>query len=87
VALPAEPANVYASCWRRDRRYRGRKICNALVPRWTPADSRRRIWHITSGDDLAGVREFIPADGRDYTAADVIDRLLAGVSGMAGAPA
>ncbi|MBP8273704.1 MAG: nitronate monooxygenase [Acidobacteria bacterium] len=89
---PAEPANVYASKGGAIEDTAGRKcICNALVATVGHPQIRagKYLEHgiITSGDDLAGVREFIPADGRDYTAADVIDRLLAGVSGLAGAPA
>jgi hypothetical protein len=33
---------------------------------------------VTAGDDLPGVRQFMRADGADYTAVDVVERLLSG---------
>jgi len=89
---PAEPANVYVSKGGAISDTIGRKcVCNALVATVGHPQVRAGKYVerglVTSGDDLAGVKAFIRADGRDYTAADVIDRLLAGVTDLAGAAA
>lgn len=80
---PAEPANVYASKGGAIEDTAGRKcICNALIS--TAGHPQVRAGKfieqgiVTSGDDLSGVRQFLRADGADYTAADVIDALQAG---------
>ncbi len=79
---PAEPANVYASKGGDVADTAGRKcICNALIA--TAGHPQIRAGRlvepgiVTSGDDLPSVLEFLPANGVDYSAADVIARLMA----------
>lgn len=79
---PAEPANIYASKGGDVADTAGRKcICNALIATaGHPQIRAGRLLEpgiVTSGDDLPSVLDFLPADGVNYTAADVIARLLA----------
>lgn len=82
---PGEPVNVYVSKGGAIEDTVGRKcICNALVataghPQMR-AGRREERGVMTSGDDLPGVRQFMPEAGGGYTAADVIDRLLTGAA-------
>lgn len=81
---PAEPVNVYVSKGGDIDKTRGRKcICNALVASAGHPQIRAGKYLergiVTSGDDLAGVTRFLRPGAADYTAADVIETLLAGV--------
>ena len=80
----AEPTNVYVSKQGAIEETVGRKcICNALIA--TAGHPQIRAGKliergiVTSGDDITGVRQFLRADGADYTAGDVIAHLLSGV--------
>jgi len=80
---PAEPPNVYVSKGGALENTTGRKcICNALVATAGHPQIRAGKYEergvVTSGDDLPAVRQFLPPGGGDYTAADVIERLLGG---------
>lgn len=82
---PAEPANVYVSKGGTIEATVGRKcICNALVATAGYPQIRAGKYEergvMTSGDDLPGARQFMPAGGGVYTAADVIAHLLASVA-------
>jgi nitronate monooxygenase len=82
---PAEPSNVYVSKGGAVEDTVGRKcICNALIS--TSGHPQVRAGRlvergiVTSGDDLLSVREFLHDGQMDYTAADVVSRLLAGAT-------
>jgi nitronate monooxygenase len=78
----AEPPSTYVSKGGIREETEGRKcICNALVA--TIGLQQVRKGHIveagivTSGNDVSGIGRFMPPDRLEYTAADVLDRLLA----------
>jgi nitronate monooxygenase len=80
---PAEPANLYVAKGGAAAETTGRKcICNALVATaghpQIRAGKHLEAGIVTAGDDLPGVRQFMRADGADYTAVDVVERLLSG---------
>jgi nitronate monooxygenase len=80
---PAEPANVYVAKGGALADTVGRKcICNALVATVAHPQIRagryEELGLVTSGDDLPAVRRFLPPGGVEYSAADVIEQLLAG---------
>jgi len=77
----AEPPSTYVSKGGVREETEGRKcICNALVA--TIGLQQVRKGHIveagivTSGNDVSGIGRFMRPDGLEYTAADVLDRLL-----------
>lgn len=79
----AEPANLYEAKGGAVEDTVGRKcICNALIATGGYPQMRagRHIEPgvITSGDDLNGIKRFMPADGSSYSAADVIRLMLRG---------
>ena len=81
----AEPVNVYVSKGGAIEDTVGRKcICNALVATAGHPQIRGGTYEergvMTSGDDLMSVRQFLPANGGNYSAVDVIARLLTGVT-------
>jgi nitronate monooxygenase len=89
---PAEPANVYVSKGGAIEDTRDRKcICNALISNLGQPQVRAGKYVepgvVTSGDDLSGLGRFLPADGLDYAAADVIAALLDDDARPAGPPA
>ncbi|MBI4485030.1 MAG: nitronate monooxygenase [Acidobacteria bacterium] len=78
---PAEPANIYVSKGGAVEDTVGRKcICNALIATAGHPQIRAGKYLepgvVTSGGDLPSLRQFLHADGSDYTAADVVARLL-----------
>jgi NAD(P)H-dependent flavin oxidoreductase YrpB (nitropropane dioxygenase family) len=82
---PAEPVNVYASKGGDPADTEGRAcICNALISTvGLPQVRPRRLVEppiVTSGNDLAGMGRFIPADGTAPHAADIVAALSAGIS-------
>ncbi len=80
----AEPVTVYVSKGGKTENTAGRKcLCNALMANVGHPQIRNRYVEkglITSGDDVAELAPFVPADGSGYTAADVVARLLSGIS-------
>jgi nitronate monooxygenase len=76
----AEPTSVYVGKGGAIEDTVGRKcICNALIANIGLGQVRGRsteVGIVTSGDDLAGVTRFMSDETTDYTAADVIARLL-----------
>ena len=83
---PAEPPNVYVSKGGTPENTVGRKcICNALIATVGHPQIRAgkylEVGIVTSGDDLSGARQFLHTDGTDYTAAEVVTRLLSGTTG------
>jgi nitronate monooxygenase len=76
----AEPTSVYVGKGGAIEDTVGRKcICNALMANIGLGQVRGRTEEagiVTSGDDLMGVARFMSAGMTDYTAADVIARLL-----------
>lgn len=87
---PAEPVDTYVKKGGNVEETRGRKcLCNALMADiglgQIRKDGRVERPLITSGDELRALHRML--DGReDYSAADVIEWLTAGVSSMAVAP-
>lgn len=82
---PAEPVNVYASKGGDPADTEGRAcICNALISTvGLPQVRARRLVEppiVTSGNDLAGMGRFIPADGTAPHAADIVAALSAGIA-------
>ncbi len=81
----AEPQSLYVSKGGKLEETVGRKcICNALLatigfPQWRKGN-RIEQGIVTSGNDLTEIGRFVPADGSDYTAADVVKDLLAGAA-------
>lgn len=77
----AEPVNVYVTKGGDASATSGRKcICNALIASGGyPQVRAGRLVEpgiVTSGDDLSGIRRFMPAGGYTYGAADVVRTLL-----------
>jgi len=89
---PGEPASIYRSKGGKQEDTEGRKcICNALIANLGQAQVRAGKYTekglVTSGDDLAGITRFLPPNAENYTAADVIARLLETDCAMAGSGA
>jgi nitronate monooxygenase len=83
---PAEPVEDYVRKGGAVEDTVGRKcLCNALMSSIGLGQTRGRDDSepllVTSGDDVAGVARFVPEGADSYTAADVIDYLLAGIPG------
>jgi nitronate monooxygenase len=81
---PSEPVNVYVSKGGSEEDTVGRKcLCNALVASaGFPQVRAGRLVEagvVTAGDDLHGLRRFLLRRNRDYSAADVVATLLAGL--------
>jgi nitronate monooxygenase len=81
---PSEPVEDYLSKGGDEKDTRGRKcVCNALMANIDLGQVQRggetELPLITSGDDVATVARFLKRGSSSYTAADVIDYLLAGV--------
>jgi NAD(P)H-dependent flavin oxidoreductase YrpB (nitropropane dioxygenase family) len=87
---PAEPVDAYVAKGGNAADTEGRRcLCNALLANIGQGQVRPHgedeLPLITSGDDLVGMAEFL--DGRTgYAAGEVLDYLLAGVSGRAALP-
>ncbi len=84
---PAEPVSLYVSKGGSADAAAGRKcICNALVATAGHPQIRAGKYLetgiVTTGDDVLSVRRFMRADGADYTARDVIEQLLSGVTSL-----
>ena len=81
---PGEPEDVYLRKGGELQETVGRKcVCNALMANIDLGQVQRggeaELPLITSGDDVANVARFLKRGSSSYTAADVIDYLLAGV--------
>jgi nitronate monooxygenase len=81
---PSEPVEDYVRKGGDEKDTRGRKcICNALLANialgQVQRDRETELPLVTSGDDVAKVARFLKPGSNSYTAADVIDYLLAGV--------
>jgi len=80
----AEPVTVYKSKGGKPENTAGRKcLCNALMANIGLAQIRNKYVEkglITSGDDLTELTPFLPAEGWVYTASDVVERLMSGLS-------
>jgi nitronate monooxygenase len=79
---PSEPVEDYLRKGGDEKETRGRKcVCNALMANIGLGQVQRggetELPLITSGDDVAAVARFLERGSRSYTAADVIDYLLA----------
>jgi nitronate monooxygenase len=80
---PAEPVTLYQSKGGKAEDMPGRKcLCNSLVA--TAGHPQVRGGYVeaglvTSGDDLPGVKRFLPPQGLHYSAADVLAKLLDGL--------
>ncbi len=80
----AEPATVYKSKGGNPEDGVGKKcLCNALIATAGYPQVRAGKYVeapvVTSGDDLPGIRRFLPANQSSYTAADVIAKLMEGL--------
>lgn len=81
LRCPAEPVPAYLLKGGSDEDTHGRKcLCNALTANVGLAQIRRdgavELPLITSGDDLAEIRSFLPPGALSYSAKDVVTRLL-----------
>lgn len=77
---PGEPVSVYESKGGKREDTIGRKcLCNGLLANighpQIRAGKHIEPCLITAGDDLAGITRFLPSQGLDYSARDVIDRI------------
>ena len=75
-----EPVTIYiAKGGTLENTYSRKCLCNALVANIGYAQVRNgkhtEVGLVTTGDDLAGITRFLPANGLSYTAADVVARL------------
>lgn len=82
---PAEPVNVFVSKGGRVDQTAGRAcICNALMATTGLAQVRAGKWIeppiITMGDDLTGIARFLAPGATEYSAADVVTALTAGLA-------
>lgn len=80
---PAEPVTVYVSKGGKPEDSVGKKcLCNALVATighpQVRNGKRTEPGLVTSGNDLTGIRRFLPPNGSTYTAADVVTKLVDG---------
>jgi nitronate monooxygenase len=82
----AEPVTVYKSKGGKPENTVGRKcLCNALMANIGLPQLRNKYLEkglITSGDDLTELAPFLPAEGWVYTASDVVDMLMSGLSDL-----
>jgi len=82
----AEPVTVYKSKGGKPENTVGRKcLCNALMANVGLPQVRNKYVEkglITSGDDLTELVPFLPAEGWAYTASDVVDKLMSGLSDL-----
>jgi len=79
---PGEPVTLYTSKGGKAEDAAGRKcLCNGLMANiglaQVHAGKHVEPGLVTAGDDLAGIARFLPAEGLNYSAADVIDCLTA----------
>ena len=87
-----EPVNVFLSKGGDVAETEGRKcICNALIATMGHPQARSggklvEAGIVTSGDDLANLKRFMPEGGTAYHAADVIRILLGGLAQVASRP-
>jgi nitronate monooxygenase len=83
----SEPVSVFLSKGGSIEETEGRKcICNALMATMGTPQSRAggkivEAGIVTSGDDLTKLRRFMPENGTEYHAADVIRIILSGLDG------
>ncbi len=80
---PAEPEANYLAKGGDPKMMAGRKcLCNGLVSNIGQPQMREGGYAeppiVTTGNDLTGIGRFVPQDGWEYSAADVIAKLLAG---------
>jgi nitronate monooxygenase len=80
-----EPVATYVAKGGKEEDAAGRKcLCNALLANIAHPQQRKGGYVepglVTSGDDLVSIPSFLPPGARSYTAADVLARLLAGVT-------
>jgi nitronate monooxygenase len=81
---PSEPVDDYVRKGGDEKETRGRKcVCNALMANIGLGQVQRNgeaeLPLVTSGDDVAAVARFLKRGSCTYTAADVLDYLLAGM--------
>jgi nitronate monooxygenase len=81
---PGEPLATYVAKGGAPEHTSGRKcLCNALVANIGHPQVRQAGYVerglVTSGDDLVNITDFLPPSASAYTAADVLQRLLAAV--------
>lgn len=78
---PAEPLSLYLKKGGKAEDAAGRKcLCNALMANIGHQQVRGRHVEpplVTAGDDLTEIARFLPPEASDYTAADVLEALLA----------
>ncbi len=78
---PAEPESAYLAKGGRSEEAGGRRcLCNALLanigmPQRAASGAEPPL--VTLGDDIANLARFCPADGSEFTAADVVRTILA----------
>ena len=82
----AEPVTTYVSKGGKLENTLGRKcLCNALMANIGHPQARNGAYVekglVTSGNDLTEIARFLPANGWDYRAADVVSKLMNGRSG------
>lgn len=79
----AEPLTTYVAKGGKSESTAGRKcLCNALLADVGHPQVRNTYVEkglVTSGDDLAALAPFLPADGRSYSASDVVNNLMSGL--------
>ncbi len=80
---PGEPETVYVSKGGKLEDTVGKQcLCNALVATIGHPQVRcgkyKEQGLVTSGNDLPGIKRFLPASGSTYSAADVVTELLEG---------
>lgn len=80
---PAEPVSLYVAKGGKVENTVGRRcLCNALLATIGHPQVRNKKYVeeglVTSGSDLSGMTRFLPADGENYTAADVVRKLING---------
>jgi nitronate monooxygenase len=85
----AEPVTVYVSKGGKAENTVGRKcLCNALMANIGHPQARNGKFvedgMVTSGNDLIGIKRFLPPGASTYTAADVIANLLLGLDSRDG---
>jgi nitronate monooxygenase len=84
---PSEPVDDYLRKGGEEKETQGRKcVCNALMANIGLGQVQRNgeteLPLITSGDDVAAVARFLKPGARSYSAADVIDYLLADMKSL-----
>jgi nitronate monooxygenase len=78
---PGEPESIYVSKGGKPEDAAGRKcLCNALVATIGHPQVRSGKYKeqglVTSGNDLPGIKRFLPPSGSSYSAADVVKELM-----------